>query len=431
MTPPPAGDPATALRAFDVDRVTLARYGLLVLAAAIPLQRATIIGAVGSLVSLIGLVVIPLALWAGWTHGRRRALVLSPLVFAVALAWWAGASYFWSVDPDLTADSFLRLLPIVAMAVAYSLLSTDAAFRLRLLRGYVLGSVAASTMVIGQYLTTPEAARFSVGPEASINQVAFTLVLALIPAAYLLAMALRRRARRRVPAMVLYGASYSAIAAGVLLSGSRSGALLAVLSTLMALGMIVYASPRLSDALQGAAALLALGVAFVWGLSLTESPPFKRLTEQNEIRWQEEARAEILAEAWQRSAERPIVGAGLDTGVTLDVPGYSGLVRNPHNTHMQVFLELGAVGALLWLLLIAAIFRATVTRPPSERLLWVAQLAVLFIGIGTRGFVYGVPMWFFLGVASALAGAGMAGGSDRARTPVNAAGHRITSRGGG
>lgn len=390
----------------DVDPVTLARHGLIVLAALIPLQRATVIEDLGSLVSLVAVAVIPLALWAEWGVRRsRRPLTATPLAFAVVLGWWAGAGYFWSVDPAVTASSFYRLLPIIALAVAFFALSSVAAFRQRLLGAYVLGSVVASALVIWQFLTTPAGERFSVSADASINQVAFTLALALIPAAYLLARALRpatpdRGATPRWP-VLLHGSSYSLITTAVILSGSRSAALLSVLATLVALALIGSAATNVGDALKAVAAMVVVGVVLVSTFSLSDAPPLERLMPQDGQGLEEEARAGLLARAWTESAEQPILGAGLGTGVSVPLPGDTHDSRNPHNTHMQVFLELGAVGTVLWAFLIVAVFRAALRRPPLERLMWLGQLAVLFIGIGARGFIFGVPLWFFLGMASA------------------------------
>lgn len=397
--------PTARWRGLDVDPQALARHGLVALALLIPLQRATIVGAAGSVVSLVAIVVIPLAMWAEWARtGRWTPITVTPMIIAVALGWWAGATYFWSVNPILTSGSFLRLLTIIAMAVAFLCLSSDHRFRVKLLRAYVIGSVLAGGLVIWQFATTPVGQRFSVNPDASINQVAFTLVLGLVPTAYLIARELGPAAMgppgRRAWKVVAYGSCYSAITTAVMLSGSRSAALLSVLATVAAVALLAAAAGRVSDVLKGLAAMSALGVLLVSAFSLGDAPPLERLLEADERGLEEEPRTQIWARAWELSGERPLIGWGLGTGVTEPYPGAP--TRNPHNTHVGVLLELGAVGMTLWLLLMATTLRAASEGPRLERLMWFAQLAVLFIGVGARGFLFGVPMWLFIGVVSAL-----------------------------
>lgn len=85
-------------------------------------------------------------------------------------------------------------------------------------------------------------------------------------------------------------------------------------------------------------------------------------------------------------AERPVLGWGVGSYKQVH-PAYqrsaTTATNNPHNSLVQVFVELGAIGAVLYILTIFGFLRVLWLdrRDPSDDVIWAARLAVIGIGL--------------------------------------------------
>jgi O-antigen ligase len=103
-----------------------------------------------------------------------------------------------------------------------------------------------------------------------------------------------------------------------------------------------------------------------------------------------------------RIVERPLTGWGLDSsrsipgGQDLIRPGETWLPLHPHNTPLQLWLELGAEGAVLFALVVALAWHALASAPWS-RAFGAAAGASLAIALIACVTTYGIWQEWWLG----------------------------------
>jgi exopolysaccharide production protein ExoQ len=104
----------------------------------------------------------------------------------------------------------------------------------------------------------------------------------------------------------------------------------------------------------------------------------------------------------ERVWERPLFGWGFDASrhmpgrdamTPIDVPVLS---LHPHNTALQIWLELGAVGAVVAALLMAVIVRQ-IARPDADRFTQAAATAALCASFGVASLSFGIWQSWWLG----------------------------------
>ena len=113
----------------------------------------------------------------------------------------------------------------------------------------------------------------------------------------------------------------------------------------------------------------------------------------------------IWSFAGDRIAERPLTGWGLDSSRAIPGgddpirPGETWMPLHPHNAALQVWLELGAPGAVLFALMVAILWGAVarVEWPPLFAAAAGAGLTIAFIGCFAT---YGIWQEWWLGTLS-------------------------------
>ncbi|MFZ4531096.1 MAG: O-antigen ligase family protein [Alsobacter sp.] len=298
---------------------------------------------------------------AAWRGGIRLSALLRPATAApeawlfAALGAWALASCAWSAAPWLSARSLGEaVLPLLCATLAGAALAGRTPPRLALWLAIGLG-LAVLLCLIELTFDLP-LRRLTGGRHADyvINRPAVTLTLLVWPLVALL------RAQGReiwgLPAVVLVGAVAAVSASGT--------AVLAMLA-----GSLAYAvarwHPRLALRLGLAATLVALLAAPASGDLLGRLMPGRA----HEALRHSHSRERV--EIWQAFGTvvrlRPLAGIGFAASpvverdpVFAEVPPETRRllpVGHPHNAALQVWVELGAAGALLVAGLFVLLFR--------------------------------------------------------------------------
>jgi O-antigen ligase len=366
------------------------RVALPIYTALIPFGGALSVGssAFGSASSLMG-VLLGVGLLAQFVTSRRIAPQLSALlpIWTLFLG-LAAATALWSIDRSATLTGLTVLSSLVLVFLLVTLSAADRAIVRRTETALVLGSAAAICYGLFQLLfqggladdtgaAVAEGGRFGnglLGP----NILAVTL---LIPLAITANRAFNPRDRgRTLPNCLLAGL----MLVGVLMTGSRTGALGAAL---VALAM-VWALPR--GARRGLVAFLAAGAVvtvFVWTahpLGLAERT-FESTTSSS-------GRLDIWQVGLAACRDYCVAGSGWGTfpdvyaETQASVPGARVLTGEggsyqPHNLWLLAAVETGVAGFLLLLLGLATAAFYALRLPLEYRASAVGALVGLTIGV--------------------------------------------------
>ena len=312
------------------------------------------------------LALIPMAItlglgWrAGWRPGQPQGAVL---LLGLLLAGWAGITALWAPEPGRAALLALTLAAMMLLAHGAAGAAQGARLMPWIGFGLVLGLAAAFFD-----WQSGHALRAAV---RGLKEVPATLMFGLKPAASLMALLLPMAFA--LPWPWIARAALLALGAGVLITLPGETARLATIAGLGA-AAISLAAPRLGPRLVGAGAalvilLMPLLVAFVPKIPSASLPPsaVHRLV--------------IWDFAAARIAEKPITGWGLEASrampggraqpdaATLDrlninapaqreflvLPHVEVMPLHPHNGALQLWLELGGIGALIGAALMLAL----------------------------------------------------------------------------
>ncbi len=302
----------------------------------------------------------------------------------------AAVSVLWSPSPragvTVLEIAYIGLGALAGGAWVSSLPAVEA----RRLAGLFLAGVFAGVTVFAVEAATDfplhrwwnaVPADFPVSESNVPKRTAVLLSLLVWPAA----MALGRAGRRGVALLLPIG--YAAVC---LLLTSRS-AMLGI-----AIGVVTFAVAAWSPRLVRGALGTALAVAFVGVIPLVLT--LDRVLDLDAADWlfrSAQHRVEIWGMAADRALSTPLFGQGIDASRALTPNGEvsrfgpitdSLLPLHPHNAFLQVWLELGAVGALLTLaaslLLLAGTARMEREDQPFALALFAAGLAMISTAYG-------------------------------------------------
>ncbi len=324
-----------------VERITRFLLGALVFT--LPFDQAFRIGAVGSLSRTVGLLAAVAAVLALVARPSVRIRRLPVYFFcAVAFVGLNAVSVLWTIDRNATisqAFTYVQLLLLVWLL--WQFVETPQQAR-GLRQAYVLGTWVTIGTVAWGFVThnpTIDPTRFTAF-DTNANYTAQSIALAL-PMAF--AMALRGPALARLSAVLLIPASLY----GIALTGSRSGGIIAVFALVCCVVFLVRRSAAVKAApLSSAAIVIAvLAVAlpqdtirrFSGTVDQVESADFS-------------GRGQIWLAGLEAWLVRPALGAGSGTfeEALVSTLGYG---RAAHNSFLALLVELGPIGATLFLLL--------------------------------------------------------------------------------
>jgi O-antigen ligase len=312
----------------------------------------------------LALISMAITLALGWRAGWRPSLPRSPvLVLGLMLAGWGAISALWAPEPGRAA--LLALTLAAMMLLAHGAAGAAQGARLMPWVGFGLVFGLASAFADWQ---SGNALRAAV---RGLKEVPASLVFGLKPAASLMALLLPMGFV--LPWPWFARAALLVLGAGVLIMLPGETARLATIAGLAA-ALLSLAAPRLMPKLVGAGVavlilLMPLLVAFIPQIPSASLPPsaVHRLV--------------IWDFAAARIAEKPLAGWGLEASrampggraqpdaATLDrlnitapaqreflaLPHVEVMPLHPHNGALQLWLELGGIGALIGAALMLAL----------------------------------------------------------------------------
>lgn len=393
---------------------------MLVAAAIIPLGLFVPLG-IAPLAIIAAVLALPLTI-------RRRVWARIPrmiIVVPLALAGWAAITALWALDPrDALAGAGKQALSSIGgMVVVCAALELDEGWRLRVGRVVVAMVVIAELLLFWEFLSDkgmsfvvqtikghqPEVLRGIFGRGATVTALAACAAVAF----------LWRRGPRWLIPMIITAAT------GMFLGDSLSTrmALLAAIAT----GVTTWLAPRLAGrtimvAILGLCVLLPVGARHI---------PDPQYTFQN---WQwvpmsSHHRLTIWGFTGARVAERPLLGWGMEASRTM--PGADEEVQvwrydregqrtnvglkepqlplHPHNAVLQLWLELGVVGVILFAVM--GSWMAVRLSCQPNRMVAAAGMAALACGLVIATVSYGfwqswwqATMWLSAAMMVTVAG---------------------------
>ncbi|MGD9615378.1 MAG: O-antigen ligase family protein [Alphaproteobacteria bacterium] len=278
----------------------------------------------------------------GWSGLRVPAALFGLLLL------WGGVSGLWAIAPARSLLKVLQLAGLFAAAIVLAAAMRSARGKrlpmLLTIAGTVLGLVAAwFDFVTNGGLSHHITVRPFALPR--LNQLAVWLAIMLLPIAALLVC--RGRILLGIAAGLLMGATV------FLLDGTAAKTALALALPVAAL---LYLQRRLVAGIMAALSAVAVLSAPLTLPRLADHPLV--LQDADAVKTSFGHRLLIWDFAGKRIAERPLLGWGLDAARS--VPGADQLIRwnqmrlplHPHNAPLQVWLELGLPGAVLFALLL-------------------------------------------------------------------------------
>jgi len=314
---------------------------------------------VAALISAAGLCAVGLVLS---TRGPKPCTALATVgALLGCLVLWGSASAIWSVDWRRSLVVAVRLAGLftAGLALVGATNSIRAPGRLTLI---LLGSLALALALAAVDLTTHGAvgAPFTdrAYQPAGLNQASVSFAILLFPMTAVLV-----GRRLRVCALLLAAATGALI---FILAGTTAKAALAAG---LLVGILCFCS---RTRVAHAAAIISVFVIITAPLTFARLGWLPVLTETADaVKLSAGHRLWIWSFAGDHIAQRPLAGWGLDS--SRSIPGGKDLVRpdeswlplHPHNAPLQLWLELGVPGAVLFALVVAYVWHALAVAPWS------------------------------------------------------------------
>jgi O-antigen ligase len=370
-----------------------------------------------TLSSLVGAMAILATVVHIVAYGRARIPSLPVAAWLVFLA-WCSVSAFWARSPATTLRELLIALPLIMLMVAVGILpSTErdlSAVRLAIVAGgAAVGGYALLLLIGGSSLPIHHTAeRFSVVTDPSQtdpNQLAATLLFPFLLSLDLAIWGRGPRLRARTWRLV-GGVSAVLIVVALALTGSRGGAISAVVGFLCFLFLEWRWHPEIRRAVIGLVVGTMLTIA-VGGLvvftaaklstegawAATAVAPLQRLfnSEQGTS-----GRAEIWTTGLSACRQYCGLGAGLgnfpvvftDLFATSGAGRNVGLDRPGHDLYLELAVEIGAIGITLLGLAIVMEWMA-IRRVGSLAPALASALVALLVADGFESFIWFKYFW--------------------------------------
>jgi O-antigen ligase len=348
---------------------------------------------IAALVSAAGLCAAGLVLSASGIRLTRNFLIAATLLGCLLV--WATASALWSIDPVRSLVVAVRLAGLFAVGLALAtgagLVAAPRRLAFLSLIGMTLGiAMVAIELATAGGLTSLVSDR--VYWLTQLNQASISFALLVLPASAVLI-----SVGHAILATLL--AAVTAVTVYELAGTSAKAVLLAGL----AMGLLLY---RARPVVGGAALAISLVAIIAAPLTFARLERLPGLGETaDSFKISAGHRLLIWSFAGDRIAERPLTGWGLDASRAIPGgddpirPGEPWMPLHPHNAALQVWLELGAPGAVLFALLVALVW-GTLARaewPPLFAAAAGASLTIAFVGCFAT---YGIWQEWWLGTLS-------------------------------
>lgn len=392
--PPTLGPPSLE---GILDRLAFALLWAFILA--VPWEGDTLIGGI-AITRWLGLLAFAAAALRFSVKGSARKPCVLHLWMA-AFVVWAALSLAWTRDTDMTITRIGSYSQLAIMVwLIWELAHTEERWT-ALLYAYCMGACVSSinairNLVMGMTSASESArklAEYGRYAPTGFDQNEFALLLALsIPMAWYL---LTRR--QSLPAAILCWAQLLLGVVAILLTGSRAG----LISLFAALTIVPFALPLLRGWKRRIcwAALPCLVASAVF---LVPATTWERLlTTGSEIAGGTlEHRTVIWAAGLNVFRQHPFLGVGAGA-FGPSVVGAIDIDYVAHNSFLSVLVELGVVGALILLALIASMLYLAVRMGGLARWLWIVLLLTWAAGASSLTWEYRKATWFLFGMVAA------------------------------
>ena len=373
----------------------------------IPWENAVVIHGFGTISRLVGIPAFGMALLAILESGTLRMLASQQLIMLAFLA-WGGFTYFWSFDPASTITSIYTFVQLFMMVWLIWEFAQTRREQLLLLRAYTLGAIVSSVgTLLGLFKNTGmQSGRYS-GFNFNPGDLAFILALA-IPISLYLAVNERRKLL-----VWLDGTAMILSFCAIVLTASR-GSLVACIPTALVVPF-VFSKLRLGRSL---IILIFVALAGIGSWLFMPKSSWSRLsTIGTEITSGTlNQRTMIWQIGWQVFGRAPFQGIGAGAyapavehtlGLASDVAGTQAeapvarLVA--HNTFFSILVEQGAIGFILFVVLLLTLLLSAWKLPRLDRLFWLCILATWAVGALDLTWEQRKPTWFIFGLLIAVA----------------------------
>ncbi len=338
-------------------------------------------------------------------HGAEALrLTLRPLaaplgVAALAFLAWCLAAFAWSPFPGLSARVFSEF--VLAVIPAFLLIRLAPGRMPAWGPALAAAGLAAACLFIAGSLAADLALQQALGQRAALfmfNRPLLTAVLLAGPLAAILALH-----GRRLPALALLAVTAFAVLRSI--SGAATMGMLAGAG----LFLVAWLAPKRAGlALSALILFLAFALAPVEGDILAHVMPeaaHERLTLSSS-----RARVAIAQSFGAAVAQAPLIGSGYGTGLRFaEVPAVADFapemrtmlsVGHPHNSFLQIWAELGLVGAVLGSL---AAFLGLQAAAALPRILFATALGLLGAAVAIMFVEHGAwQAWWTAGLGAAL-----------------------------
>lgn len=318
------------------------------------LGAAALIACIVAVLAPLGLTAVfglagALGLALHWQQGSLRGLIATPLAtLLVALSLWALASAAWAIVPEDALSTIRGVAPLLLAALVLIGLrhNVDAAAQHRLSQLLVLGFALGLALVLIETVSgfaILRLLRFGRARDFGLTALDRAAVLLML-LAFPVAIALRRDGQRLLPYLALLAAPLPSLFA------NTQSARVAAVSGLVMAGITWFAGWRW---VRGVGVALATLVVVAPMLPQGPLAPDKWTAWLSGLKNSAGHRLRIWEFVSGNVAEHPFAGWGMDAsrsipGGTAYFPtGGQKLSLHPHNAALQLWLELGLVGALL------------------------------------------------------------------------------------
>jgi O-antigen ligase len=369
-------------------RVVFALLSLI--AFAIPWENTLVLPGLGTISRLLGLVTLPVALFAILHSGRVRMPSAALILMGVFVA-WGSLSYWWTTDAEATITAITTWLQCLGLVWLIWELAPQRERLLMLARAYVLGTLVSCGDTILSYAnhSTRLYERYAASG-FDPNDLGLLLALSL-PISFYLATIPRYHG-----AAWLYRLQQVAVIVAIGLTSSRA----ALIALIVALSYLPVASLKMTLQ-QKCSIFMALVIATGAAMTFLPESSWKRWSgTANELKEGTLSdRRLIWAVGFEMFRLHPLAGIGagaFSQGVRSIWP--RGQVA--HNTFLSVLVEEGVIGLGFLLLLLLSLALQVLKLPNPERAVWLLVLATWVVGVNSLTWEPRKSTWFFFALVA-------------------------------
>lgn len=334
------------------------------------------------------------AFWLATVLVTGRLRKLGPFQIMVCLfVLWNILSVFWSENPNRSFSHARTWAQMFLLVLILWDLYTTRANILAGLQAYILGAYVAVSSAVYNYFTGrvyyTNYQRFSAG---ETNPDGFGFIMALgIPVAWYLAGSINNKGIGRFLRFVNYVYIPAALL-GIALSGTRTALIASVVG--MAFGLASLTRLRLITRIAIFVLLSSIILLLLPHVQTLKS--FQRLSTTGAELTSGDLnnRTNNWSEGLESFVERPLLGVGSNMYRSINSLGKVG-----HNSFVSVLVELGLIGFILFIIILAIAFIQAWRQPKWQSWFWLTVLTVWSIGAFTLTWESRKSTWVFLSFA--------------------------------